>query len=296
MSYNSVFRPDLFAGQNILVTGGGSGIGRCIAHEISALGARILLLGRTLEKLQLVQAEIEADGGQADCFSCDIRDEEGIQQIVATMVERYGVIHGVVNNAGGQFPAPLESISKNGFEAVVRSNLVGTFLVSREVYKQSMQANGGSVVNITADNTGGMPMMGHSGAARAGVENFTQTAAVEWAEQGVRVNAVAPGYIISSGMDSYESPEMKALIPRMKDYIPLNRMGMEAEISSAICFLLSDGARYITGQTIAIDGGSSLKTNSPLWPLRPAQNNQPYNGFHRSELPKILQGAEDQDK
>ena len=294
MSYNSVFRGDLFTGKNILVTGGGSGIGRCIAHEISALGGRVLLLGRTLEKLQRVQSEIEADGGQADCFSCDIRDEDGIQQVVASMMERYGAIDGVVNNAGGQFPAPLESISKNGFEAVVRSNLVGTFLVTREVFKQSMKVHGGSVVNITADNTGGMPMMGHSGAARAGVENFTQTAAVEWAHHGVRVNAVAPGYIISSGMDSYESPEMKAQIPRMKNSIPLNRMGTEAEISSTICFLLSDGARYVTGQIVAIDGGSSLKTASPLWQLKPAQNNEAYNGFHRAEQPRILQNIKEQ--
>ena len=125
------------------------------------------------------------------------------------------------------------------------------------------------------------------------MENFTQTAAVEWSPHGVRVNAVAPGYIISSGMDSYESPEMKAQIPRMKDSVPLNRMGTEAEISSTICFLLSEGARYLTGQVIAVDGGTSLKTGSPLWQLQPAQNNDAYNGFHRSELPKILQTDEE---
>src|SRR5262249_16994524 len=151
---------------------------------------------------------------------------------------------GLVNNAGGQFPSPLASISKRGFEAVVATNLTGGFLMSREVYLQSMNTHGGAIVNMLADMWGGRPIMGHSGAARAGMMNLTETAAVEWASSGVRVNAVAPGWIASSGMDTYENPLMKELIPELETKVPLQRMGNEAEVSSAIVFLLSDAAAF----------------------------------------------------
>ena len=120
---------------------------------------------------------------------------------------------GLVNNAGGQFPAPLMAISKKGFDAVVANNLTGGFLMMRELFNQCMQQHGGAVVNMTADFRNGMPGMGHSGAARAGMSNLTMTAAFEWAHAGVRVNAVAPGWIASSGMDTYGGA-MKTLIPQ----------------------------------------------------------------------------------
>jgi citronellol/citronellal dehydrogenase len=203
-AYRSVFRKDLFAGQSVVVTGGGSGIGRCTAHELAALGAHVVLVGRKADKLQTTAAEIAEDGGAATWHTCDIRDEEAVKATIAAIVEDRRQIDGLVNNAGGQFPAPLSAISQKGFETVVRTNLVGGFLVAREVYTQSMASRGGAIVNIVADMWRSMPGMGHSGAARAGMVNFTQTAAVEWAASGVRVNAVAPGWIASSGMDHYE--------------------------------------------------------------------------------------------
>ncbi len=193
MSYDSVFKPGLFSGQTILVTGGGSGIGRCVAHELAHLGAQVVLVGRKLEKLEKTCGEILEDGGKASFQVCDIRDEEAVKVMVKAVLAEHGPIHHLVNNAGGQFPAPLIGINQKGFETVVRTNLVGGFLVAKEVYLQSMSKHGGSIVNMLADMWGGMPGMGHSGAARAGMENFTKTAAYEWGHSGVRVNAVAPG-------------------------------------------------------------------------------------------------------
>ena len=285
MAYDSVFKPGLFAGQTILVTGGGSGIGRCVAHELAYLGAHVVLVGRKLEKLESTCAEIVEDGGSASFKVCDIREEDAVKAMVAQVLAERERIHHLVNNAGGQFPAPLISINQKGFETVVRTNLVGGFLVAREVFTQSMCKHGGSIVNMLADMWGDMPGMGHSGAARAGMENFTKTAAFEWGHCNVRVNAVAPGWIASSGMDTY--PEsMKSMIRNLKEHVPLQRIGTESEVAAAIVFLLSPGANFINGNTIRIDGAASLGTRA--WPLAKAKKNESYNGFHRAYMPDVF--------
>ncbi|MDB6142389.1 MAG: putative short-chain dehydrogenase [Pseudomonas sp.] len=289
MPYNSVFRPDLFRGQTHIVTGGGSGIGRCTAHELAALGAHVVLVGRKQEKLEQVSAEISEDGGSVNWQVCDIRDEERVTALVKQVVAEHGPIHGLVNNAGGQYPGPLASINQKGFETVMRTNLVGGFLMAREVFNQSMSENGGAIVNMLADMWGGMPGMGHSGAARAGMENFTKTAAFEWGYAGVRVNAVAPGWIASSGMDTYHGA-FKAVIPTLREHVPLKRIGTESEVSAAIVFLLSPGAAFISGSTLRIDGAASQ--GSRAWPLHKAQNNESYNGFHRATKPDVLKDQE----
>ncbi|UTA46408.1 SDR family oxidoreductase [Simiduia sp. 21SJ11W-1] len=293
MSYTSVFQPGLFNGHTVIVTGGGSGIGRCTAHELAALGAHVIITGRKQEKLDQVTEEIQTDGGQVSSLAFDIRDEPAVEQAVAELANKHGQIHGLVNNAGGQFPAPLEMISAKGFDAVVRSNLLGGFLMAREVYKHSMQKHGGAIVNITADNLNGMPAMGHSGAARAGMENLTKTCAWEWGYFGVRVNAVAPGWVASSGFDTYD-PHFQSLIKGVKDHVPLKRLAFEAEISAAICFLLSPGASFINGHTLRIDGGSSQGSAPAIWPLPKgaAVNTHAFNGFHRAKLPEMLKDDE----
>ena len=291
MSYDSIFKPGLFTGQTIMVTGGGSGIGRCTAHELAALGAHVVLVGRKLEKLQATCEEIREDGGSASLQVCDIRDEESVKAMVKAALDERGQIHNLVNNAGGQYPSPLASINQKGFETVVRTNLVGGFLVAREVFNQSMSKTGGSIVNMLADMWGGMPGMGHSGAARAGMENFTKTAAVEWGYAGVRVNAVAPGWIASSGMDTYEGA-FKAVIPTLREHVPLKRIGSESEVSAAIVFLLSPGAAFISGTTVRIDGAASQGSRAfPLFKAKPGQS-QAYNGFHRAYLPDVLKDQE----
>ncbi|MCH2557116.1 MAG: SDR family oxidoreductase [Alcanivorax sp.] len=287
MPYRSVFHPDLFADKTVIVTGGGSGIGRCTAHELAALGARVVLIGRKLEKLQGVADEIREDTGrEALPFACDIRDEEKVRDTVAAIYQAVGRVDGLVNNAGGQFPSPVALISQKGWETVIRTNLTGGFLMAREVFTQGMNQSGGSIVNIVADMWGGMPGMGHSGAARAGMDNFTKTAALEWACCGVRVNAVAPGWIASSGMDTY--PEsMQRTIKTLRDAVPLKRLGLEAEVSSAICFLLCDGAAFISGDTLRIDGAAS-QGNVAMFPLPDHRNSRPYDGFHRAVTPAVL--------
>ena len=246
-----MFAPGLFAGKVVVVTGGGSGIGRCVAHELTALGATVALVGRKLEKLQTVQAEIAEDGGSASIHRCDIRQEEAVTQTVADILAQHGRIDGLVNNAGGQYMTPLEAISAKGWEAVVHTNLTGGFLMARECYTQTMAKHGGAIVNIVADMWGSMPGMGHSGAARAGMVSFTETAAVEWANRGVRVNAVAPGYIASSGMDHYPA-EMAPMVREMAKTVPVGRFGTEAETAAGIVFLLSPAASFISGTTLRL--------------------------------------------
>jgi citronellol/citronellal dehydrogenase len=291
--YRSVFRSGLFDGQVIVITGGGSGIGRCTAHELASLGAHVVLVGRKIEKLQATAAEIMADGGRASFHPCDIRQDEAVKILVGETIAAHGRIHGLVNNAGGQYITPLEKISAKGWQAVLDTNLTGGFLVARECYLQSMAAHGGAIVNIVADMWGSMPGMGHSGAARAGMVSFTETAALEWARSGVRVNAVAPGYIASSGMDQYP-PEAGPMLREMRETVPAGRFGNEAETSAAIAFLLSPAASFISGTVLRVDGARPQVRMGWGQAAAPAEVQsraavKPFDGFHRYETPKVFQ-------
>jgi citronellol/citronellal dehydrogenase len=288
VAYNSIFKPALFADRVAIVTGGGSGIGRCTAHELTALGAAVALVGRKQEKLIAVQQEIADAGGAASTHVCDIREEDQVRATVEAIRKTHGRIDYLVNNAGGQFSAPLEKISAKGWDTVVRNNLTGGFLFARECYTQWMKEHRGegdhAIVNIIADMWHGMPGMGHSGAARAGMLNFTETAALEWAP--IRVNAIAPGWIASSGMDNYP-PEMAPLIKRLADYTPARRLGTESEVSAAIVFLLSPAATFISGACLRIDGAAPNAKR--VWPDVGSGVAPPvFNGFHLAKVPRIL--------
>lgn len=273
-SVTSIFRPDLLRNRVVVVTGGGTGIGRRIALEAGALGATVVVAARRPEPLQAVVADLEALGAQADWLTLNIRDADGVEEAAETLAERYERIDGLVNNAGGQFPSRAEDISPNGWRSVIDLNLNGTFLMSRAVFRAAMAEHGGSIVNITADYHNGFPGMAHTGAARAAVANLTKTLGVEWASRRVRVNSVAPGLIDSSGMDTY-IPEIRAAAQQSATRIPAGRMGTEAEVSAAVIFLLSDAAAFITGETLAVDGGGSLHKE----PLLPIDNDSPIPPF-----------------
>lgn len=287
MGYQSVFRPDLFAGRTVVITGGGSGIGRCTAHELAALGAGVAIVGRNQDQLEAVRAEIRSDGGRVSVHAADIRDEGAVGDVIDAILAEHGRIDGLFNNAGGQYRAPLETISTKGFEAVVRNNLTGGFIVMREVYTKWMRSHGGAIVNMIADIWHGWPHFGHSAAARGGMLTLSESAATEWAASGVRVNTIAPGSIASSGLDTYDSKDTDFLRNKVTREIPLQRYGTEAEVSAAVVFLLSPAASFITGTCIRVDGGAP-NAKPGWWELQPAQHNTPFDGFHRSALPAIL--------
>lgn len=253
----TIFRDKLFEGQVILVSGGGSGIGRRTALELAQLGAQVVICSRDMEKLTPTQAEIEANGGRVLALQCNIRNEDDVKRTIATTLEKFGRLDGLVNNGGGQFQSPAENINAKGWLAVVETNLTGTFYMMREATSQWMKTNGGAMVNVVMEMWRGFPLMAHSAAARAGVVNLTQSLAVEWAHYGIRVNSVAPGLINSSGLKTYP-PQVQAMLGKVADDIPARRMGTEAETAAAIIYLLSPAAGFISGETLKVDGAGSL--------------------------------------
>jgi citronellol/citronellal dehydrogenase len=291
VGYKSIYRRDLFQDQVMIVTGGGSGIGRCTAHELAALGATVAIVGRNAEKLSKVETEIEEAGGKVAPYVCDIREESAVIETIDAILAAHGRIDGLINNAGGQYRMSLEDISTKGFEAVVRNNLTGGFIFMRETFKRWMKNHGGAIVNMIADIWNGWPYYAHSASARGGMWTLTESAASEWACHGVRVNAVAPGGIASSGLDTYE-PEAQMQIIEFPKAVPMQRFGNSSEISSAIVYLLSPGAAYITGSCIRIDGGApnARVCWGPLKPHEPRPNDKtlPFDGFHLEAPPSLL--------
>jgi citronellol/citronellal dehydrogenase len=257
------FRADLLTGQVAIVTGGGTGIGRASARELLQAGAHVVLASRSPDHLQPAEAELGALGrGQVMAHPCDIREPESVAQLVKAVLERFGQIDILINNAGGQFPSPAAGISPKGWDAVVRNNLNGTFNMTREVAVEAMiPRRRGAIVNVIANFSRGFPGMAHTGAARAGVDNLTKTLAVEWSPYDVRVNAVAPGIIDSQGILKYPTD----LVERSRRRTPQKRLGTVEEVAHAVLYLASPASLFVTGATLNIDGGASLWGDS--WEL-----------------------------
>lgn len=278
--WQSCFRPGLFAGKVALVTGGGTGIGKAIARELATLGATVVIASRDHAKCQEAAAELSSSSSSSSLSqggrvvagpSTSIRKGDEIAALIEWVLNEFKALDLLVNNAGGQFICPAEDISQRGFDAVLQTNLTGTFLVCREAYTQYMQEHGGSIVNITLGNRNGMPMMSHSGASRAGVENLSATLCTEWIESGVRINCVRPGVVwTDSGFENY-GPAGEDFLARILPSVPAKRLGSPEEISSAVVWLLSEGASYVTGHVLSVDGGSAY-TFLPLVDIDDASN------------------------
>lgn len=253
----SIYRDDLFHGRHAFVTGGGTGIGFAIAAELRLLGAHVTIGSRSEDKLQKGAEQLrDLQGtGQVHWHVCNIRDPDSITAALASATETLGPIHHLVNNGGGQFPSPAAAIRKKGWDAVIETNLTGTFLMCQAA-APDMPA-GSSIVNIIAQMWNGFPMMAHTGAARAGVDNLTKTLAFEWAPMGLRVNAVAPGVILSSGIDTYSEANRRFFFESTQ-HIPAGRLGTPREVAAAVVYLLSPAAAFVTGTTLRIDGGEPL--------------------------------------
>lgn len=249
MSYSASF-----SGKTALVSGGGSGIGLAIARALLLQGAEVYICSRKQDRLDKALSELSSIG-TCRALACDIREPEQVLHLQQFIKEHSGKLDILVNNAGGQFPSPAEQISDKGWNAVINTNLNGTWYMTRTMAQGFfLPQRQGVVVNIIANIFRGFPGMAHTGAARAAVENLTRTLAVEWASKGVRINAVAPGIIRSSGLEQYP-PQ---LLEGISDKIPMKRLGSVEDVAHATLFLASDLAGYITGDTLYVDGGSRL--------------------------------------
>lgn len=249
-----MFQSGLFKDKIVLVTGGGSGIGYTIAQKYLELGAKVWIASRKQERIDQAVEELSAFG-EVRGTTLDIREPQQIEDIANKIQAEDGRLDILINNAGGQFPAAAENISYNGFRAVVTNNLIGTFYVTQVMAKTFfIPQNQGNIVNIIANIFRGFPGMSHTGAARAGVDNLTMTLAVEWTRYNIRINAIAPGIIQSSGLENYPPQFVK----NVTDAIPNKRMGTTEEVAWPVLFLSSPMASYITGETLYVDAANRL--------------------------------------
>jgi citronellol/citronellal dehydrogenase len=247
---SDIFRPGLLDGQVAIVTGGGSGIGRATAIELTGCGATVVIAGRRLEPLEETVGLCPA--GTCEPVACDIREEDQVAALVDGVLERHGKIDTLVNNAGGQYMTPAEDITPKGFRTVVRLNLEGTWLMTHAVATKAMipSGAGGKIVNVTLSPHHGLPGMVHSSAARAAVENMTRALSIEWARFGIRVTAIATGHFETDALSKYPEPVRRGVAAT----VPLQRLGRPEEQAWLVAYLASPAGDYYSGAIITLDG------------------------------------------
>jgi citronellol/citronellal dehydrogenase len=245
-----IFAPDLLAGQVIVVTGGGTGLGRATAVELTGLGAHVVVVGRRSEPLEETVALCA--GGLAEAEPCDIREEDQVDALVDRVLERHGRIDTLVNNAGGQYMTPAEDITPKGFRTVVRLNLEGTWLMTHAVATKAMipSGNGGKIISVTLSPHHGLPGMAHSSAARAGVENLMRVLSIEWARFNIRTTALAAGHFATDALKKYPKPVYEGVART----VPLQRLGEAEEHAWLVAYLASPAGDYYSGTVLTLDG------------------------------------------
>ena len=250
------FRADLFAGKVALVSGAGSGLGKAIAYLLGRLGARVAICGRKLDRLEATATGLRALGIDVETYAMSIRDPDAVATLHDAVGERFGRLDVLVNNAGGQFPQAAIDFSPKGWNAVVDTNLNGTWYMMQAAARRWRDAGeaGGTIVNIVAVVGRGMPGIAHTCAARAGVIHLSKTVAVEWAPLGIRVNCVAPGVIATEGMNAYSDEALQ----RMPGSNPMRRSGDATDVADAVAYLAGPSGSFVTGEVLVVDGGGQL--------------------------------------
>ena len=275
MTDTSIFKSGLLDGQVAVVTGGGTGIGFGIAELLAALGAHVVLASRKPEHLEPAVESLQRNGGSASAVAVDVRDHERVHQMVSDVRAQRGRVDILVNNAAGNFYASSETLSPNAWRSVLDIDLTGTFFCSQAVAPVMRAQGGGRIINISMTlHYRGWPQMAHATAAKAGIDALTRTLALEWAEHGIRINAIAPGPIPTEGVRrafaprDTQTPDVFAIERAMGDYarraIPVGRWGTPRDIANMVAFLASPAGEWITGAIFVVDGGEWLHRDSGL--------------------------------
>lgn len=255
--------PFSLEGRTVIVTGGGIGIGKSISLECARAGADIMLCSRRMEHLEDTATAIRSLGRRALPLTVDVRDPEQVQSVVQRTLETFGTIDVLINNHGASFRAPVESISLNGWNAVVSINLNGVFLFCQAVGKHMIERRQGVIVNIASmAGVRGAQLMSHYGASKAAVINFTTTLALEWAPHNIRVNCIAPGPIETEGYLEVlhrTNPNADEVYQNVAARVALGRWGRVEEIAYPAIFLASEASSFMTGTTIQVDGGPTRR-------------------------------------
>ena len=252
-----LFAPDLFVGETVLVTGGGTGIGKALALAYADHGADVAIASRSMDHLEPVADAVESRGVDACATTVDVREPDSVKAMVETVLDELGDLSILVNNAGANFLCPSEDLSMNGWRSVVGTVLDGTANCTFAVGEHLIERGGGVIVSMGATNSvRGAPYHAHSGAGKAGVHNLMQTVAAEWASHGVRANTVAPGVIATEGiMEKMGEAVAEAVV---EGDLAADRLGTPADCVSVTLFVTSPGAAYVTGSYYVVDGGHLL--------------------------------------
>ena len=275
MTSHPVFRDGLLDGQVGIITGGATGIGLGISSTLAQLGMHVVLASRKPEHLQPAVDALIAAGGKASAVQVDVRDRERVQAMAKEVHDAHGRIDLLVNNAAGNFYEKSEKLSEKAWRAVIEIDLFGTFYCTQAVFPYMKEQGGGRIVSTSMTlHYRGWPLMAHATAAKAGVDALTRTLAVEWAEHGIRINAIAPGPIPTEGVRKAFTPPPGAPVPDLfsvdkamdafaKASIPLQRWGTPDDIGQMVAYLASPAGDWITGAIFVIDGGEWLAKSKP---------------------------------